>query len=190
MTRGDRPTPGGPSQYPGPQPQPGMPPQPYYGAPAPPPGYPPQGGYGYQLPPGYEIKRKKRFYKRVWFWLLVAVIVVIIIIVAAVSSAVNKATNNPHTVIYQVTGNGKTADVTYLNINGDGTSGEQQNSNAKLPFSTTVHGKGDFSEYTLTAQLQSGSSISCTITVDGKVKAQQTSTGQYAVVSCTASGGS
>jgi hypothetical protein len=147
-----------------------------------------QTGWTPPVPPGYTLKRKKPMYKRVWFWLLVVVVVIIVAIIASVASAVKKATSAPHTVIYKVTSDGRTAEsVTYLNINGDGTSGEEQANGAKLPWAKTVKGKGDFSSYTLTAQAGDGAKkISCQITVDGKVKAQQISTGQFAVVSCSA----
>ena len=149
----------------------------------------PYGQPGVVLPPGYELKKQKRFYKRVWFWLVVIPVVLVIIVIAAIASAANKAVNNPHTVVYSITGDGtKATDITYLKINGDGTSGEEQANNAALPWSKTVTGKGDFSEYSLVGQAGDGNSISCEITVDGNVKAKQTSTGQFAVVTCSANG--
>ena len=63
-------------------------------------------------PPGYELKKKKRFYKRVWFWLLVAVVLIVIIVIAVVAGVANDAVNSKHTVGYKVTGTGK-ADITY-----------------------------------------------------------------------------
>lgn len=132
-------------------------------------------------------RKRKSIFRRVWFWLLALVAVIIVIVVVAVGVAVNKGVNNPHTVIYSITGNGQAADITYATFNGNGTSGEQQDSGAALPWSKTVTGKGDFSDFTLSAQGSingGGTSISCSITVDGKVKATQTSTGQYSVVSC------
>lgn len=153
-----------------------------------PPASPPP-GYAPVPPPGYELKKKKPFYKRVWFWLLVGVVVIIVIIIAAVASAANNAVNKAHTVVYTVTSNAKTAEsVTYLSINGDGTSGQQQANNVRLPWTKTVSGKGDFSSFSLTAQgAQTATRISCQIKIDGAVKTTQNSTGQFAVVSCTAS---
>jgi hypothetical protein len=58
----------------------------------------------------------------------------------------------------------------------------------KLPFSKTVTEKqGLIPVYSVTGTNGlTGSDISCKITVDGKVVAEQTSTGQFASVDCTA----
>ena len=154
--------------------------------PGPPPGYTPV------PPPGYELKKKKPFYKRVWFWLLVIAlifIVIIIVVIAAVANTADDAVNKAHTVVYAVTSDGKTAEnITYLSINGDGTSGTVQANNQRLPWTKTVNGKGDFSAFSLTAQAsQNAKKITCQIKIDGSVKSTQTSTGQSAVVSCDAS---
>jgi hypothetical protein len=45
----------------------------------------------------------------------------------------------------------------------------------------------DGSGYSLTAQSNGSGEITCRITVDGEEIARQTSTGQYAVVSCSGS---
>jgi len=58
---------------------------------------------------------KKKFYTRVWFWLLVVFALGIggcITIVSVVTVAVNKAISTNHTVVYLVTGSG-TADISY-----------------------------------------------------------------------------
>jgi hypothetical protein len=47
---------------------------------------------------------------------------------------------------------------------------------------------GGFGVYSLTAQSGGSGAITCRITVDGEVISEQTSNGQYAVVSCSGSG--
>jgi MmpS family membrane protein len=121
---------------------------------------------------------------------LVLLTIVIVAIAASIASEVKTATHNPHTVIYRVDGDSTTADVTYFSINGDGSSGSAQEPGANVPFTKTVSAQGDLSVYSVNAQVgQGGTTVSCSITVDGVVKAKQTSTGAFAVVICSASGG-
>lgn len=97
-----------------------------------------------------------------------------------------------NSVVYEVTGDGSTAaNITYMTMTG-GNMGTEQATAAPLPFTKEVPledgGMFDVSTYSLTAQADdSGTSISCKITVNGEVKAEQTSTGPYSVVSCTGS---
>jgi hypothetical protein len=96
------------------------------------------------------------------------------------------------TVVYEVTSDAGTAgNVTYLTFNNGG-SGQEQATEAPLPFSKTIDleddGMFESSIFSLTAQASAdATTISCKITADGKVVAEQTSTGQYAVVSCSGS---
>jgi hypothetical protein len=148
------------------------------GPPPPPQGYPQQGqpqpGYpqqGYQLPPGYEIKKKKRFYKRVWFWLLAMFLVFIIIIIAAVSSASKDAVSKEHTVVYTITGDTKKADITYWANDGSNHDSQVSVSNVPLPWTKTVTVKGDFSLFMVSAtppDITKGK-LHCELKVDGKV---------------------
>ncbi|MFP5072548.1 MmpS family transport accessory protein [Pseudonocardia nantongensis] len=84
------------------------------------------------------------------------------------------------------TGYGPGTSVTY-------TSGENmqlsQNTDTELPWTETVDlGDNMFRMATLTAQAGDGvTSITCRITENGEVLAENTSTGQFAVVSCNAS---
>jgi hypothetical protein len=126
----------------------------------------------------------KRFYRRVWFWLLVSLVVVIVIVVAA-SAAINKANTTKHTVVYSVTGSG-TADISYDSVQ-NGNSGSAQDTGATLPWTKTITGSGLFNVYGVNAQLTNGTSVTCNLTVDGKQIASHTSTGQYASVDCTGS---
>jgi transposase len=66
-------------------------------------------------------------------------------------------------------------------------SGSEQANGTTLPWTKTVSGKGLITIFSVDAQLQSGNTVTCTLTVDGKVVSTHTSTGQYAVVSCSGS---
>lgn len=100
------------------------------------------------------------------------------------------AEETARTVTYDVTSDGATAgNVTYLTFNNGG-SGQEQATDAALPFSKVIEieedGMFETSIFSLTAQAAEGATtISCKITVDGQVISEQTSTGQYAVVSCS-----
>jgi hypothetical protein len=89
--------------------------------------------------------------------------------------------NAGKTIRYEVTGDAGTANnVTYM-IN----HGEQQETNVALPWSKDFTADDKFQALVVNAQNAGGGSISCTITVDGKVISQHTSNGQYAVVMCS-----
>ena len=102
-----------------------------------------------------------------------------------VSKSINDASNKVHTITYSVTGDGP-ADITYDTFTSGNTGSEQANG-ATLPWTKTLTAKGFFSIYSLGAQLNSGTTISCSITLDGKVISNHTSTGQYANVDCSGS---
>ncbi len=94
------------------------------------------------------------------------------------------------TVVYEVTSDAPTAgNVTYLTASSSGT-GQEQVTDAPLPFTETIEvpleGGFDYQAFSLVAQTaQGGTTISCKITVDGEVVAEQTSTGEFSVVSCS-----
>lgn len=158
---------------------------------APPPGYgPPPPGYAPGTPPpGYVLKKKKRFYQRVWFWLLTAFVLIIVVIVVAIASAANNAVNSNHTVAYKVTGTGA-ADITYSSWDAGSNTDKTVSVNAaKLPWSQTVQIKGSLSVVTVTAtvsDITKPAALSCSLSVDGKVVS--TDTGNSALVSCSGSG--
>jgi len=101
------------------------------------------------------------------------------------SDDITKTENKQVTVVYQVTGNSTDATVSYTSTSASGTS---ESTGVKLPFSKTVTEKqGLIPLYTLTATNgTTGTDVSCSITVDGKVVAHETSSGQFATVDCTA----
>jgi hypothetical protein len=128
---------------------------------------------------------QKKFYKRVWFWLLVVVALLIggcVSIISLAGVVVDKANARKHTVVYSVTGPG-TADITYDTFT-SGNAGSASVSGATLPWSRTVTGSGIFSAYSVTAQIQTGTSVTCTITVDGRQVSTNTATGQFGVADC------
>lgn len=141
--------------------------------------YPPQ-------PSGQTIK--KPIYKKVWFWLLIVLVLIVggcSITVFSAGKAVNQALNEKVTVVYKVTGDG-TATVTYDTLSGGG-NGTSQLSGQSLPWTTTVTGKGIFNVFTLTATIESGTTATCSITVNGKVVSTNTATGMFSSASCTGS---
>jgi hypothetical protein len=155
-------------------------------------GYPQQ---GFVVPPGYEMKKKKRFYKRVWFWLVVVPVVFIIIIIVAVSAAVNKVVNDKHTVVYSVTGTIGKADIDYYSVDGSGNSASQSVDGQTLPFSKTITVKGDLSGFNISANApiainSPSGTLTCSIRVDGKVVSTDHASGSTDVVSCFGTGSS
>jgi hypothetical protein len=93
------------------------------------------------------------------------------------------AVKSGHTIVFEVTGNGvtKASTISY------GVGGNQsQDNGAALPWQKQSTSDDPFLILSLVAQSGGGSgSISCKITVDGKVVVDNTSQGQYAVVTCS-----
>ena len=95
-------------------------------------------------------------------------------------------------LVYEVTSDGATVyNVTYMTADASGSS-MQQADNVPAPWSTEFAvdqaGLLNFSVFSLVAQADpSATSVSCKITFNGEVIAEQTSTGQYAVVTCSGS---
>lgn len=96
------------------------------------------------------------------------------------------------TVHYEVTSDGATLNsVTYLTIN-DGQASQQQDNATAAPWSKDVEitDEGLFSSsvFSLVAQAGDGATtITCKITADGKTIQEATSTGPYAVATCSGS---
>lgn len=95
-------------------------------------------------------------------------------------------------LVYEVTSDAATvASVTYLTADSSGSS-TQQDADVAAPWTTEFalddSGMFDFSVFSLVAQADaSATTVSCKITLDGEIIAEQTSTGQYAVVTCSGS---
>ena len=112
-----------------------------------------------------------------------AIIVIIVAIVAAASKAILDISGQRHTVVYTVTGNG-TADIQYDTYT-NGNAGSAESTGQSLPWSMTVTGSGLFTFYSVTATISTGSSATCTITLDGRVISTNTATGQLASATCS-----
>ncbi|QBG78430.1 hypothetical protein PBI_WALRUS_39 [Gordonia phage Walrus] len=172
--------------------------QPQYGQQPPPPPYPPQ------QPPK---KRKK------WPWILGAVVVLIIIIAVATSGgggeeSTDNTADSPGTtetqaptedggdqpqpttqqqesgtdgVVYEVTSDSGTANnITYFGEGGN----QSQENGATLPWRSKAFDESDTMIKGVTAQNGGSGTITCKIIIDGKVEVENSSNGQYAVVSC------
>jgi len=97
------------------------------------------------------------------------------------------------TVRYEVTSDATITTVSYLTITANG-SGQESATDAPAPFvkEITIPSSDtafDYKGFTLVAQAGAGATtISCKITFDGQVIAEQTSSGQYSVVTCNGNG--
>lgn len=144
-----------------------------------------------QVPQGYKLKKKKPFFFRWWFLLLVLIVLIIVIVASSGDSdpKTGSDTKAGTEVVYTVeTDAGTINNVTYTTLNGKNIGQEQANGTA-APFSKTMQVEDSFfNNYSVTAQAAEGAtSITCRITADGKVVSEQTSTGQFAVVTCSGS---
>jgi hypothetical protein len=103
--------------------------------------------------------------------------------VVMVGNEVNKQANEVHTVVYKVTGTSKAASLTYST---DGSTTTEQIATAKLPWSKSLQIKGLIPVYQVMAQNGIGQkgTVTCSITVDGKVAKTATATGAGAIASC------
>ncbi|MCU1584337.1 MAG: hypothetical protein JWM49_893 [Microbacteriaceae bacterium] len=130
---------------------------------------------------------------------LVLSIVLSIAYTAAFAGAVNDsikksdaAANKTVSLVYDITGDSSDATVSYSTYT-DGKSGTAESTGQTLPFTKTLDvkqgGTFSFNSFLLTGSNgATGTTISCKITLDGKVIAEQTSTGQYTTVSCSGTG--
>ncbi|MFT4088257.1 MAG: MmpS family transport accessory protein [Gordonia sp. (in: high G+C Gram-positive bacteria)] len=165
--------------------------------------YPPQ-PYQQPMPPAPKQRKK-------WPW-IVGGVVAVLIVVGAVSgggdkkkddektAATTPAASQPvvpaaddttattstakkaaATVVYEVTSDsGSATSITYFGENGN----QSQETGAALPWKSKPFDKAKTTLKTVTAQNGGGGTITCKIIVDGKVQVENSSSGQYAVVSC------
>jgi hypothetical protein len=95
-------------------------------------------------------------------------------------------------VKYELIGDSTDATATYSTMT-DGNFGTEQATGQTLPFTkeftVKAGGEFDYQSFTLTGSNgQSGGDITCRITIDGVVAAEQTGSGQYASATCSSSG--
>lgn len=142
-------------------------------------------------PPQPSARRKRR--KWPWVLLAVGVLFVIFAAVAGGGGALPRQASPAGSVVYKVASDASTVSATYATLK-DGKVQEAQNNNVVPPWSTSVPADRGLAHgyYSLVAQMtpagaggHDGTTISCSITVNGKIIADNTSTGQYAVVTCT-----
>jgi hypothetical protein len=131
--------------------------------------------------------------------IIVGIIVSVVTGLAAVGTAVNEVQKTasakaaePLTVVYSVTSDQPTVSVTYSNYS-NGSSGLEQAQGTPAPFTKeldlTRGSDFDFKSFTLTGSLnQTGGTVTCTITVNGKQVSTQTSSGVFSSATCSASG--
>ncbi|MBC2644751.1 MULTISPECIES: MmpS family transport accessory protein [unclassified Rhodococcus (in: high G+C Gram-positive bacteria)] len=175
-------------------PQPGQPQQPGQ------PYYPPQ-------PPQQPAKKKRK-----WPWIILAIIAVFVIIAVAGGGGEDGKSptealtgepaghDGPSTSIPPLVAaapSGDSTEITYEVISDSGELNNvtwfdelnalQQESNVAAPWSKALSNTATFSMAGVTAQT-TGTSVTCRVVVDGDIKEEKTSTGQYAVVNCSYAG--
>jgi len=104
-------------------------------------------------------------------------------LIVGAGNEVDKQANVEHTVVYKITGTSKVASLTYTT---DGSTTTEQVSAAKLPWQKSLKIKGLIPVYQVSAQNGIGQSgtVTCSISVDGKVVKTATGTGEAAIASC------
>lgn len=114
---------------------------------------------------------------------LVICILYAVVFTAAVST-VNDQQNAVSTITYEVTGDAKTATVTYSSFGG-GNSATNQESLTQLPWHKEVQAKGVLAGGTLSVMTdENGGTVSCKVTVNGKEAKTATGTGPFASAIC------
>ncbi|MFM6975139.1 MAG: MmpS family transport accessory protein [Agromyces sp.] len=153
-------------------------------------------GIGFGIAALIKQTRKKVF---TWLGIVLALISGVIAIassIAAVAVVSNVAQQLPestqsaqgHEVVYEVTGDGA-ADISYSTFNSD-SMGSDEVKSAALPWtkSFTLEADNPIAELNMYALSAIGSdattTLSCKITVDGAVVAEQTASGAFSAVSC------
>jgi hypothetical protein len=116
----------------------------------------------------------------------VGIFALIIAMVAAAGTAIDKANTAQHTVVYSVSGSGSPT-ITYSSFDNNH-SGTNQSGNVPLPWTKTITGSGIFNSYDVSATLgEGGGSLTCTLTVDGKLVSHNTATGAFSSADCMGS---
>jgi Mycobacterium membrane protein len=168
----------------------GQPPQPQYG----------QGGYAGYPPPGYAQPYAQAPYgyqppkkRPVWPWILGGIFLVIFLgigacvaFVGSVAKNIDDESKREVTVIYSVTGSGKSVAITYSGRDFN----TAQETAVSLPWnkSVTIDGIGKTVSLTATNDF-GGGTITCQISANGKTIAEQTSNGPFATASCIGNAG-
>lgn len=156
-----------------------------------PPQYPyqqPPQGWGPDMPPQQPPAKKRKKWPWVLLGIFVLFIVFIVIIVSAISSGVKSVTHEANKVVnihYSVTSDGQTADIIDTDMS-NGQLGQSSANGTPVPYNKDVQITGLFKTVDLMATAdQNATTITCTITADGKVVATRTGTGPMAIVDCS-----
>lgn len=105
--------------------------------------------------------------------------------IGKVAHEADKTLNTEHTVVYQVTGDSQDVSVTYQ-TGGDNVDMSQDN-NVKPGWSKEIKAKGIFGPHmSVTNGMDQNGKVGCKILVDGKVAAENESSGQLATATCSA----
>lgn len=115
----------------------------------------------------------------------IAAIAVIPAALLALSACGTATTTSDKEIVYTVTGDSGKASVTY---SADGKGSTQQDNAASLPWThkmTLKQGLVDLNVLTVIAQNSGDGKIACSISVDGKEVKTATSSGQFAIATCT-----
>jgi hypothetical protein len=133
-------------------------------------------------PPAPRRKRPKRPHNLIGVWLAVAVLIGIAGGRAAYVSFSGSHTNGvKHTIIYSVTGSG-TADISY-DLSGNPLGNASRANGVSLPWKLTIT-DSTLGSYNLAVLLENGTTVACTLTIDGHVISTQNSIGPGAAISC------
>ncbi|MGO8872964.1 MAG: hypothetical protein ACLQPH_16485 [Acidimicrobiales bacterium] len=146
--------------------------------------YPPQPGVPWAVPP------KKKFYARVWFWLLIVLALGIggcVTVVGVASVAVSRVAKEKHTIVYSVTGTGQAAAIVYNTLQeGNGQNGEVHVTDPALPWSTSITASGLITLFDVTATVgPAGGAVTCNITEDSRLVSSNSAHGAGASAECT-----
>ncbi|MGH3731274.1 MAG: MmpS family transport accessory protein [Micromonosporaceae bacterium] len=127
---------------------------------------------------------------RVWPWAAGGTVLVIVVcfggcavVLKGLANEIDRVATTKHTIVYEVTGDGSAHSITYASTDSGGT---EQRTRAKLPWRKKTTSKGLWNSYHVVARNSAEGSITCRISIDGKVVTENTSTGGYAVVTCRA----
>ncbi|MET9516293.1 MmpS family transport accessory protein [Streptomyces sp. NPDC002994] len=150
-------------------------------APPPPPGDLPPPGWAASPPP----PEKKR---RVWPWVLLGLLFLFaggcVAVIATVATVVDDESNRTVTVKYVVTGDAKGVTIAYTTWR-DGNASSNTVSDARLPWRKEVETSGFAKGGSLTVTTgASGSSATCSVTVDSGEPQTATATGRFATATC------
>lgn len=117
---------------------------------------------------------------------LVGLLVVILwgAVINKANDEITEESNREAVIVYEVTGDATNVDVTY-SVFSDQNMSTKDETVATLPWSKEVKTKGYVKEGQLIVTTgEEGGSVTCKVTVDGKVVDTQTATGQFVLATC------